>query len=106
MILYNYQDVYIKDCNKSYWYIPYIGPETRSEDDIPQFIQLSKRVMNDYSNSKIHKLGRGSLKDFEENEKITHPCTLMIWRDDVDDINKRALQISSSTSSDESCIIF
>lgn len=105
-IMYNYPDIYIKGHPETHWYIPYIGPETKSEKDVSSFIQFSKQVINDYPRSEIFRLGGGSLEKFKENENFTHPCTLMIWRDDVDDINEKASKIADLSEDNEFCIIF
>lgn len=102
-IIYSYNDVYIERHFKTHLYIPYIGPETRSKKDLLNFIKFANNVINDYPKSQILKLGSGSLVEFGENEKYTHPCTLMIFRDDVDDINDKALKNSISSETNESC---
>ena len=98
-IIYGYNDVYIERHPETHWYIPYFGPETRSKKDLINFIQFANQVIDDYPKSQIFKLGSGSLIKFEENEKYTFPCILRIWRNDIDDINEKALKISASISS-------
>ena len=107
-IIYGYNDVYIKHYSRSYWYVPYIGPETRSQNDVHHFIRFANKVINDYPESQIFKLGLGSLKKFEENEEYKHPLTLMIWLTDVDDINDKASKVSNliSAKPSKSCIVF
>lgn len=89
-ILYDWPDVYIEESPKSRWYIPYFGPQTRSEKDVPQFIEFAKKVIKDYPQSTLHKHMKYALREFDTDEEITHPVILKIWRSDEEEINKRA----------------
>lgn len=88
--IYDYPDVYIEEHPTSQWYVPYLLPQTRSEADVPQFLEFAKKVKSDYPKSDLHKLKPACLDDFKADEPITHPVVLKIWRIDEDDINKRA----------------
>lgn len=97
-ILYDWPNVYIEESPKSYWYIPYFGPQTRSEKDVPQFIEFSKKVIKDYPQSNLYKHMTYQLREFDKDEEITHPVILKIWRSDEQNINKRANKISPNST--------
>jgi hypothetical protein len=93
-IVYDYPYVYIEEQPKSCWYIPYLFSETRSEADIPMFVEFAKKVMYDYPQSSLYKpTGLASIKEFTKDENISHPAMLKIWKLDGTDINKRATNI-------------
>lgn len=90
-IVYDYPTVYVEEHPKSKWHIPYFGPQTRSNDDIPQFLEFSAKVIKDYPQTRLVKCDNlVSLRELDDNEEITHPVTLMLWRLDIKDINEQA----------------
>ena len=88
--VYDYPDVYVEEHTKSGWYVPYICPKTRSEADVPQFIEFAHKVMAEYPKSGMHKVGSSAFYDFKDDEPITHPVALKIWLKDTEQINSRA----------------
>ncbi len=85
--LYGCKNVYVKEFKQGRWYVPYYGPETRSESDVESFLSMARYVINDYPQSEICKNNGYSLGDVTEYH---HPLCLKIWRDDIDDIINRA----------------
>lgn len=92
--IYGYSDVYVKEEMQTGWYVPYFGPQTRSEEDVKQFIEFSEKVIKKYPRSQLFKKENNSFARFGDNEQITHPAHLVIWQEDVNEINNRSQQIS------------
>jgi hypothetical protein len=74
IFLYGYENVYVRTHIKSGWRIPYFGPETRTEDEVKEFVKFAKIIMDDYPRSEI--TGRFEIKG---EVWYVRPCVLNIF---------------------------